>query len=79
MVTYKLYLEGLIDHNQWKSLSGLFRTHWLCAREEQRERNRERDGGPSSYVVSRTIRLKKSDATLSWYPTPFGLWQTVWS
>ena len=53
MVTYKLYLEGLIDHYQWRSLSGLFRAHWLRAREEQRERNRQRDGGPSYYVVRR--------------------------
>ena len=53
MVTYKLFREGVIDHDQWKGLSNLFRAHWLRSREAQRERNRDRDGGPSYYVVKR--------------------------
>jgi len=31
----------------------MFRAHWLRAREEQRDRNRHRDGGPSFYLVKR--------------------------
>ncbi len=53
MVAYKLYKEGFIDHDQWRGLSGMFRAHWLRAREEQRDRNRHRDGGPSFYLVKR--------------------------
>jgi hypothetical protein len=53
MVAYKLFREGVIDHDQWKGLSNFFRAHWLRSREAQRERNRERDGGPSYYVVKR--------------------------
>ena len=53
MVAYKLFREGLIDHDQWRSLSNLFRALWLRGREAQRERNRDRDGGPSYYVVKR--------------------------
>ncbi|MGD0563074.1 MAG: XRE family transcriptional regulator [Roseiarcus sp.] len=53
MVAYKLYREGLITHALWRSLSAFFRTQWLGARQEQRERNRDRDGGPNYYVVRR--------------------------
>ena len=53
MVAYKLFREGVIDHDQWRSLSNLFRALWLRGREAQRERNRDRDGGPSYYVVKR--------------------------
>jgi hypothetical protein len=53
MVAYKLFREGVIDHDQWRGLSNLFRAHWLRSREAQRARNRDRDGGPSYYVVKR--------------------------
>ena len=53
MVAYKLFREGVIDHDQWRGLSNLFRAHWLRSREAQRERNRDRNGGPSYYVVKR--------------------------
>jgi Zn-dependent peptidase ImmA (M78 family)/transcriptional regulator with XRE-family HTH domain len=53
MVAYKLFREGVIDYDQWRGLSNLFRSRWLVSREAQRERNRNRDGGPSYYVVKR--------------------------
>jgi len=53
MVAHKLFREGVIDQDQWRSLSNLFRAHWLRSREAQRDRNRNRDGGPSYYVVKR--------------------------
>jgi len=53
MVAYKLYREGIIERNVWNSLMTFYRTQWLLAREAQRERNRDREGGPNYYVVRR--------------------------
>jgi Zn-dependent peptidase ImmA (M78 family)/transcriptional regulator with XRE-family HTH domain len=53
MVAYKLYREGVIERGLWNSLSALFRTHWLGARDDRRERSRDREGGPNYYVVKR--------------------------
>ena len=53
LVTYKLYREGLLDHDRWRALSGIFRAHWLRGRDEQRERAATREGGPSYYVLRR--------------------------
>ncbi len=53
MVAYKLFRENIIDRETWSGLSTLFRNQWRNARQDQRERNRERDGGPNYYVVRR--------------------------
>ena len=53
MVAYKLYREGIIERDVWNSLMTFYRTRWLLAREAQRERNRDREGGPNYYVVRR--------------------------
>lgn len=53
MVAYKLYREGTIERAVWNSLMTFYRTQWLLAREAQRERNRDREGGPNYYVVRR--------------------------
>jgi Zn-dependent peptidase ImmA (M78 family) len=53
MVVYKLLREDIIDRDTWSRLSALFRDHWRRARLDQRERNREREGGPNYYVVRR--------------------------
>ena len=53
MVAYKLYREGIIERDVWNSLMTFYRTQWLLAREAQRERNRDREGGPNYYVVRR--------------------------
>jgi Zn-dependent peptidase ImmA (M78 family) len=53
MVAYKLLREDIIDRDTWIDLSALFRTQWRNARQDQRERNKERDGGPNYYVVRR--------------------------
>ncbi|WP_063685480.1 ImmA/IrrE family metallo-endopeptidase [Bradyrhizobium stylosanthis] len=53
MVSYKLLREGIIDHELWSRLTALFRSQWKAARASERERNREREGGPNYYVVRR--------------------------
>ncbi|WP_312016898.1 ImmA/IrrE family metallo-endopeptidase [Bradyrhizobium liaoningense] len=53
MVAYKLLREGLIDRELWSRLTALFRSQWKAARASERERNREREGGPNYYVVRR--------------------------
>jgi Zn-dependent peptidase ImmA (M78 family) len=53
MVAYKLFREGVIKRDLWVRLSALYRSQWLGSREAQRERNRDREGGPNYYVVRR--------------------------
>jgi Zn-dependent peptidase ImmA (M78 family) len=53
MVAYKLYREGVITRDLWSRLSALYRNQWLAIRQVQRERNRDREGGPNYYVVRR--------------------------
>jgi Zn-dependent peptidase ImmA (M78 family) len=53
LVAYKLYQAGAIKQEAWSRLSAFFRARWLQTREERRERAREKEGGPSYYVVRR--------------------------
>ena len=53
MVAYRLYREGIIQHELWSGLAALYRNQWRGIREAQRERNRDREGGPNYYVVKR--------------------------
>ena len=53
MVAYRLYQTGRIEREDWSRLASFFRQKWLQARAERREHARERDGGPSYYVVRR--------------------------
>jgi Zn-dependent peptidase ImmA (M78 family)/transcriptional regulator with XRE-family HTH domain len=53
MVAYRLYKMGKIERETWSRLASFFRQKWLHARAERRERAREREGGPSYYVVRR--------------------------
>jgi Zn-dependent peptidase ImmA (M78 family)/transcriptional regulator with XRE-family HTH domain len=53
MVVYKLYREGIIAHDLWSHLTTFYRNQWRGARETQRERNRDQEGGPNYYVVKR--------------------------
>jgi Zn-dependent peptidase ImmA (M78 family) len=53
MVAYKLYQAGAIERDAWGRLSAFFRQKWLQSRAERRERAREKEGGPSYYVVRR--------------------------
>ena len=53
MVAYRLYQAGAINREAWRGLRAFFRAKWLQARDERRERAREKEGGPSYYVVRR--------------------------
>lgn len=53
MVAYKLYREGIIEYELWSRLTAFYRTQWRRTRDAQRERERDREGGPNYYVVKR--------------------------
>ncbi|MFQ5533749.1 MAG: ImmA/IrrE family metallo-endopeptidase [Sphingomonadales bacterium] len=53
MVAYKLHRSGVIGRDKWRCLEIKFREQRICSRDERRERNKERDGGPDYYVVKR--------------------------
>lgn len=51
MVAYRLMLAGTIDAASYQKVSSEFRQRWLSAQARRREAAREREGGPSFYVV----------------------------
>jgi Zn-dependent peptidase ImmA (M78 family) len=53
MVAYKLYDHDVIDGGTWSALSRFFRDRWLAERDRSRERAKEKEGGPSYFVVRR--------------------------
>ena len=74
MIAYSLLREDIIDQARWNQLSALFRHQWITARQNRREDNRDREGGPNYYVVRRhrigeglvsLARRSMSEGTLS--------------
>lgn len=53
MVAYKLYRHSIIDYDAWSSVTAFFRAQWLKNRASQRERSKEKPGGPNYYTVRR--------------------------
>ncbi len=53
MVAYRLYRADVFSYAVWQALARKFLTEWRKGREAERERARERDGGPNFYVVRR--------------------------
>ena len=53
MVAYKLLRERVITRQVWRQLSDLFRERWQMERLIRRQRNREKQGGPSYYTLRR--------------------------
>ena len=53
MVAYKLFRSGTIGRDTWLDYAAHFRKLWSEDRADQRERGREREGGPNYYVVRR--------------------------
>ncbi|WP_439369679.1 ImmA/IrrE family metallo-endopeptidase [Bradyrhizobium sp. DASA03120] len=64
MVAYKLLREGIIERDLWSRLTAVYRSQWKAARAADRERNRDREGGPNYYVVRRH-RLGEALVTLA--------------
>jgi Zn-dependent peptidase ImmA (M78 family) len=64
MVAYKLLREGIIERDLWSRLTALYRSQWKAARATERERNRDREGGPNYYIVRRH-RLGQALITLA--------------
>jgi Zn-dependent peptidase ImmA (M78 family) len=53
MVAYRLRNADQISEDTWLALRSIFRNRWRQGRDAQRERARDREGGPSYYVVRR--------------------------
>jgi Zn-dependent peptidase ImmA (M78 family) len=53
LVAYRLWRADKIAEHAYRTLSAQFRMEWRISRNEQRERDRERGGGPNYYVVRR--------------------------
>lgn len=53
MLAYRMFRAGRISRFDWTELAATFREQWQTQRTEQRDRNRERPGGPDYYVVRR--------------------------
>jgi len=51
MVAYGLLRVGAIDNKTWRKLRSYFREKWRQGQQQQRERARDQEGGPSFYVV----------------------------
>jgi len=50
-IAYRLYRRGDIDMPLWDSLRKYYRSKWLENRQIVREKNKQKEGGPSYYVV----------------------------
>lgn len=53
MVAYRLNRAGVIQFDTWNRLSSAFRDQWINWRRQNRERARNRDGGPNYFVIRR--------------------------
>jgi len=53
MVVYQLYQAGRIDRTRWEGLRDQFLGEWLAIKQREKEKNREKDGGPDWYIVRR--------------------------
>ena len=52
-IAYRLYRRGDIAKPLWEDLREHYRSEWLKNRKADQERNKQKDGGPSYYVVKR--------------------------
>ncbi|MET0240186.1 MAG: XRE family transcriptional regulator [Sphingobium sp.] len=53
MVVYQLFRGRRIDRARWEGLRDQFRADWLAIKQREKEKNREKDGGPNWYIVRR--------------------------
>jgi len=53
MVTYRLYVAGVITQNQWRQISGIFRARWQAGNEARKAKAKLSEGGPNYYVIRR--------------------------
>lgn len=52
-IAYRLYKRGDINKSLWESLREFYYVKWLENRETSKFKNKQRDGGPSYYVVQK--------------------------
>lgn len=51
MVAYRLFLDGVIERNEWEEFRAFFTSKWIESREKRRQESRGSSGGPSYYVI----------------------------
>jgi len=52
-IAYRLYIRGDIDKQLWERLRDFYRNMWLKQHKLTKEKNKDKEGGPSYYVVQR--------------------------
>lgn len=53
MVAYQLFRQGRLTEERWRQFTDRFQEQWAATRAQQREVNRDVEGGPNYYVVKR--------------------------
>ena len=52
-IAYRLYRRGDIDKNLWARLNDFYHKQWIIQRDKEKAKHKEKDGGPSPYVLRR--------------------------
>ncbi len=52
-IAYRLYRRGDIDHILWTKLREFYQEQWIAQRDREKAKYREKEGGPSPYVLRR--------------------------
>jgi len=50
-IAYRIFLRGDINKDTWESLRKYYRNKWIESRNQIKEKNNQKEGGPSYYVV----------------------------
>ncbi|MEW6234867.1 MAG: ImmA/IrrE family metallo-endopeptidase [Candidatus Omnitrophota bacterium] len=53
MIAYKLFRLGLMEEKRWHEIDNQLRNEWLKIKEIKKEKNQQKEGGPSYYVIRR--------------------------
>ena len=50
-IAYRLYRRGDIAESVWLQLSNFYHTKWIEKQNKERDKNKQREGGPDYYVI----------------------------
>ncbi len=53
LVSYRLYRKGIVTHDLWLTLNEHFDKQWFDYRDKTRNQKKQKEGGPSYFVVRR--------------------------
>lgn len=50
-IAYRLYKSGNINESVWRKLRDFYHNKWIEKQERERDKNKQREGGPDYYVI----------------------------